>query len=219
MAKLGKRRLSVRDRLMLSGVPPSARQAILGFESRAEAQPEGMKRFGLITAAVSEGPSLYTFGLFHTGDGDVAGILLAITPDAMLVLDVNDGRIYANCQWKTMCCFDFKLDHDGEFQVGGFTYYDGEQDIEDRLDEDYLLEASELSGGYLYLHGQQFWGNSEAEPLIPLTPSIFVPLETYLSEYGIPEYNFALPPLLPNVHRRLCNRDKGEEEDDGSPNE
>jgi hypothetical protein len=68
----------------------------------------------------------------------------------MLVLDAGDGRVFKGFVWSQLCRFDVK--RDGEYQVVGFSWYDGPQDISERAKLGTPLGSSEMSGGYMYMH-------------------------------------------------------------------
>jgi hypothetical protein len=139
--------------LLLVGVPKSARDFLVQLEAKT-LEPGYVEKFEKIAddfcPSDTEHLTKLTFGLFHNPGRDVAGVVVVVSPVGMLVLDAGDGRVFKGFVWSQLCRFDVK--RDGEYQVVGFSWYDGPQDISERAKLGTPLGSSEMSGGYMYMH-------------------------------------------------------------------
>jgi hypothetical protein len=142
-----------KQRLLLAGVPKSARDFLARLEDKP-LEPGYVEKFEKIAKDFCprdvENLTRLTFGLFHNPGRDVAGVVVVVSPVGMLILDAGDGRIYSGFVWSELCRFDVKRDDD--YQVVGFSWYDGPQGISERVQLGTPLRPSEMSGGYMYMH-------------------------------------------------------------------
>jgi len=171
-----------KQRLLLAGVGKSSRD----FLSRLESLPleSGyVEKFQKIANDFCprdvDNLTRLTFGLFHNPGRNVAGVVIVVSPVGMLILDAGDGRVYNGFIWAQLCRFDVKRDDD--YQVVGFSWYDGPQDILERVQSGTPLRPSEMSGGYMYMH-------ADAQLLEMIAMA--------LDELGVPISVHETPPLV-----------------------
>jgi len=74
---------------------------------------------------------MLTFGLFHTPEHTLIGVVVVVGEVGLVLIDAKDGHPYAEFRWPTLCRFDVK--HDGSYQIVGLAWYGGERDITERL--------------------------------------------------------------------------------------
>lgn len=171
------------QRLLLKGVPKSAREFFSWLEAKPHLEPGYFDKFEKLArdfcpADVTNLTRL-TFGLFHNPGRDVAGVVVVVSPVGMLILDAGDARIYCGFVWSELCRFDVKSD--GEYQVVGFSWHDGGDKIEDRVQLGIPLRPSEMSGGYMYMHADR---------------GLLAMVAMALNELGVPETVHRTPPLV-----------------------
>lgn len=172
-----------RQQLLLTGVSKSAREFLAWLEAKPDSEPGYSDKFERVAREFCPGDlaglTRLTFGLFHNPGRNVVGVVIVVSPSGMLILDAKDARVFQGFLWPALCRFDVK--HDGEYQIVGFSWYDGVQDVAKRVELGTPLQSSEMSGGYMYLHADQ-------ELLAAVTIA--------LDELGVPEAIHQSPPLL-----------------------
>ena len=171
-----------KQRLLLTGVGSSARDFLARLEA-LPADPGYGEKFEKIAKDFCprdvDNLTRLTFGLFHNPRRNVAGVVVVVSPVGMLIVDAGDGRIYSGFVWAQLCRFDVKRDDD--YQVVGFSWYDGQQDISQRIQSGIPLLPSEMSGGYMYMH-------ADAQLLGMIAMA--------LEELGVPVSVHETPPLV-----------------------
>lgn len=172
-------RLDWRRRAMIVGVPKSARHHLGRLEARATSEPGYVEHVAEIVRELEDDPAMLTFGLFHTPEHTLIGVVVVVGEVGLVLLDAQDTHPYAEFRWPTLCRFDVK--HDGNYQVVGVAWYDGEQDINERLRERSPLQLSEMRFAYMYMHADT--------ELLAIIKSTF-------DASAIPEEVHRRPPLL-----------------------
>jgi hypothetical protein len=142
--------LDWRQRAMIVGVPKSARDHLGKLETSATSEPGFVEHVAEIVRELEDDPAVVTFGLLHTPEHTMTGVVIVIGKVGMVLLDAKSRHPRAELRWPTLCRFDVK--HDREYQIVGLAWYDGEQDITERLDEGTPLKLSEMRFTYMYMH-------------------------------------------------------------------
>ena len=171
--------LDWRQRAMIVGVPKSARQQLTTLESRATSEPAYVAHIADIVRELEDDPAIVSFGLFHTPEHELLGVVVVVGKVGLVLLDAHDSRPYAEFRWPTLCRFDVK--EVGTYQVVGLAWYEGEQDVSERLKAGTPLELSEMRFAYMYMH-------ADAELLAAVRAAF--------DEASIPEELHRRPPLL-----------------------
>jgi len=176
-----KLRLGWRQRARIVAVPKKARALLVKLEARAT-EPEYMEHVTDIVRELEDDPAMVTFGLFHTPEYTLLGVVVVVGAVGLVLLDAKDGHPYAEFRWPTLCRFDVK--HDRDYQIVGLAWHEGERAIAERLAEGTALRPSELWFAYLYMHADD-----------ELLAAIKEPFE----RAAIPEELHQMPPLLEEV--------------------
>ena len=171
--------LDWRQRAMIVGVPKSARTLLEQLEARATSEPGFVEHVAEIVRELEDDPAMVTFGLFHTPEYTVTGVVVVVGKVGLVLLDAKDRHPFAEFRWPTLCRFDLK--HDRNHQIVGLAWYEGERDITERIGEGTPLELSEMRFAYMYLHA-----DSE---LLAFVSDAF-------EQAAIPEELHRRPPLL-----------------------
>jgi hypothetical protein len=142
--------LDWRQRAMIVGVPKSARHLIGQLEARATSDRDYVEQIAETVRELGDDPAVVTFGLFHTPDHALLRIVVVVGKVELVLLDADDTRPYAEFRWPTLCRFDVR--HVRNHQVVGLAWYEGDQDIAERLGAGTPLELSEMRFAYMYIH-------------------------------------------------------------------
>ena len=142
--------LDWRQRAMIVGVPKNARHLLAQLEGRALSDRDYVEQIAEIVRKLEDDPAVVTFGLFHTPEHALHGVVVVVGKVGLVLLDADDTRPYAELRWPTLCRFDVR--HVRNHQVVGLAWYEGEQDIAQRLGAGTPLELSEMRFAYMYMH-------------------------------------------------------------------
>ncbi|HEY5025651.1 MAG TPA: hypothetical protein VII76_11810 [Acidimicrobiales bacterium] len=171
--------LDWRQRAMIVGVPKNARALLGQLETRALSEPEYVEHVAEIVRELEDDPAMVSFGLFHTPEHELLGVVVVVGKVGLVLLDAHDSRPYAEFRWPTLCRFDVR--HVGTYQVVGLAWYDGESDITERLGAGTPLELAEMRFAYMYMHAD---------------PELLAGIQDGFDEASIPEEVHRRPPLL-----------------------
>jgi hypothetical protein len=122
---------------------------------------------------------MVSFGLFHTPDHALLGVVVVVGKVGLVLLDAQESRPYAEFRWPTLCRFDVR--EVGTYQVVGLAWYEGEQDITERLARQTPLELAEMRFAYMYIHAD---------------PELLAAVRGAFDEASIPQEVHRRPPLL-----------------------
>ena len=171
--------LDWRQRAMIVGVPKSARDQLGKLETSATSEPGYVERVAEIVRELEDDPAMVTFGLLHTPEHTMTGVVIVVGKVGMVLLDAKSRHPRAELRWPALCRFDVK--HDRNYQIVGLAWYDGEQDITERLGEGTRLQLSEMRFAYMYMHAAK---------------EVLAVIETAFEEAAIPEDVHQRPPLV-----------------------
>jgi hypothetical protein len=171
--------LDWRQRAMIVGVPKTARAQLGQLERRASSDPEYVEHVAEIVRELEDDPALVSFGLFHTPEHALLGVVVVVGKVGLVLLDAHDSRPYAEFRWPTLCRFDVKQVHN--YQVVGLAWYDGAQDVTERLGAGTPLELAEMRFAYMYMHADT---------------ELLAGIQAAFDEASIPEEVHRRPPLL-----------------------
>jgi len=145
--------LGWRQRARIVGVPKSARNLLEQLESRGTSEPGYVEHVADIVRELEDEPAMLTFGLFHTPEHTLVGVVVVVGEVGLVLIDAKDGHPYAEFRWPTLCRFDVK--HDGSYQIVGLAWYGGERDITERLAEGTPFQLSEMWFAHIYMHASK----------------------------------------------------------------
>jgi hypothetical protein len=171
--------LDWRQRAMIVGVPRKARHELTQLEKRATGEPQYVEHIAEIVRELEDDPAIVSFGLFHTPEHALLGVVVVVGKVGLVLLDAEDSRPYAEFRWPTLCRFDVR--HVRNYQVVGLAWYDGSQDISERLSSGAPLELSEMRFAYMYMHAD---------------PELLAGIQGAFDEASVPEELHRRPPLL-----------------------
>jgi hypothetical protein len=171
--------LDWRQRAMIVGVPKKARRQLGQLETRATSEPQYVEHIGEIVRELEDDPAMVSFGLFHTPEHALLGVVVVVGKVGLVLLDAQGSHPYAEFRWPTLCRFDVR--HVRSYQVVGLAWYDGAQDIAERLGAGTPLELSEMRFAYMYMHADT---------------ELLAGIQGAFDESSIPEEVHRRPPLL-----------------------
>ncbi len=171
--------LDWRQRAMTVGVPKSGRIVLEQLETRATSETGFVEHVAEIVRELEDDPAMLTFGLFHTPEHTMTGVVIVVGKVGLVLLDAEDRHPFADFRWETLCRFDLKRDR--SYQIVGLAWYEGERDITERIGEETPLELSEMRFAYMYMHAD--------DELLTFVKEAF-------DEAAIPEALHRRPPLL-----------------------
>ena len=139
--------LDWRQRAMIVGVPKSARDLLEQLKMRATSEPDFVEHVAEIVRELEDDPAMVSFGLFHTPEYTVTGVVIVVGRVGLVLLDAKNRHPFAEFPWPSLCRFDLKHDHD--YQIVGIAWYEGERDITPRIEEGTALKLSEMRFAYM----------------------------------------------------------------------
>ena len=172
-------RLDWRRRARIVGVPKSARDLLEQLEARATSEPGYVEHVADIVRELEDDPAMLTLGLFHTPEQVLMGVVFVVGEVGLVLLDAKDGHPYAEFRWPSLCRFDVK--HDGNYQIVGLAWCEGERPIAERLADGTPLQPSELWFAYMYMHADD---------------ELLAAINETFEKAAIPQELHQMPPLL-----------------------
>jgi hypothetical protein len=146
-------RVDWRTRAMIVAVPKSARDFLRRLETRIASDSTYRQQLAEIVSDSEDDPTMITVGLFHTPQHTLTGVVIAVEPGGLVLLDSDNGRPHAELPWPTLCRLDIKHEHG--YQIVGLAWYDGKRDVSERLRDGAPFELSEMRFAYMYMHADQ----------------------------------------------------------------
>jgi hypothetical protein len=146
-------RVDWRTRAMIVAVPKSARDFLGRLEVRAASDSKYREHLAEIVNELEDDPTMITFGLFHTPQHTLTGVVVVVGKVGLVLLNSDSGEPYAEFSWSTMCRLDVK--HENGYQIVGLAWYEGDRDIAERLQDGEPFKLAEMRFAYMYMHADQ----------------------------------------------------------------